>query len=271
MTLLLRHVPATSLYVHVYVINTSTTTLLCVTCITSQKSVNFLVIPVCVLFRPGNYHVGLSRTTCRFFPKTRLGKGIPQGSRLSHMMFTVSVAKLFQIKEVPVPRRCGPEIIAWLTPSSLLPIRPTPSRPSRIVWFVGMSEFVIVGTTTPTSHSSMVQAEISSRLLMAVRNLGESFTITWNGYANQIHRALLNIKISSYQYRNSHHKDNMVSWSSYLYYGITTSEKTVFILRRGPAVVSKKIQRCHDQEPRSQSYQQALFTSQIDYCYSLIK
>ena len=44
----------------------------------------------------------------------------------------------------------------------------------------------------------------------------------------------LDIKMSSYQYRNSHYKDNTVFRPSYLYNGNPIPGKTVFIERRGP-------------------------------------
>ena len=45
--------------------------------------------------------------------------------------------------------------------------------------------------------------------------------------------ACLNIKMSSWQYGNSHYKDKTVSRPSYLYNGNPIPGKTVFILRRG--------------------------------------
>ena len=47
--------------------------------------------------------------------------------------------------------------------------------------------------------------------------------------------ARLNVKMSSYQYRNSHYKDKTLSRPSfYLYNGNPIPEKTVFLLRRDP-------------------------------------
>ena len=46
----------------------------------------------------------------------------------------------------------------------------------------------------------------------------------------------LNIKMLSYRYRSSYHKDKMISWQSYLYNG-TILGKTIFILRQGSVPV----------------------------------
>ena len=47
-----------------------------------------------------------------------------------------------------------------------------------------------------------------------------------------------NIKTLSYQYRNSYHKDKMVSWPSYLYNEIHLHGMNVFILEWGPGFLT---------------------------------
>ena len=44
----------------------------------------------------------------------------------------------------------------------------------------------------------------------------------------------LDIKMLSYQYKDSHHKDKMVSWLPYLYNGKPIHRKVIVILRWGP-------------------------------------
>ena len=92
--------------------------------------------------------------------------------------------------------------------------------------------------TTPDSHYAIVRYKLyflHERLSWAV--FGKTFNIGYIGqFWNEVAIASLNIKMPSYQYRDSHVKDKTVSptvlsltWESQ-YLG-----KTVFILRQGPA------------------------------------
>ena len=79
------------------------------------------------------------------------------------------------------------------------------------------------------SHCTMIFME-STQWRFAVA-IALQITIVWSPGWPQ---GCLKIKILSYQYKDSHYKDKMVSQPSSLYDGNTISGKMVFILRRGP-------------------------------------
>ena len=54
----------------------------------------------------------------------------------------------------------------------------------------------------------------------------------------------LNIKMSSYQYQDSHYKDNMVSWPSYLYNWNSHTWKDCLDIERGPRLSWKLSSVC---------------------------